>query len=195
MEDWRPGTGPHSGYSHNGLSGRAHTVAQVHTVNGGVHVHSYPQRPSPSTFEKNRSSPKIWLAVGITLLILGAAAAAVSLHPGRHISGSQAKPSNDDTPLPPNPNGNMTSTPYRVGGRLPGGYAEGRQQYWENVPESTHVYSFQVYRCAGQIYRRALIGIAQIPVAASDPGLIARGFSANFMAVAWSGDRSYSPVS
>jgi hypothetical protein len=188
MEDRRPAVGPNSGYSHNDLSGRAHTVAQVHTVNGGVHVHSYSHRPSPSTFEKNSISPKIWLTVGITLLVLAAATAVVSFYPEPHISNSQAKPINNNTPPSLNPDGNMTSTPYRIRGQLPKGYIEGRQQYWESVPEATQVYSFQIYRCAGQIYRRALIGIAQIPISTSDLGLVARGFSANFMAVAWSGN-------
>lgn len=154
------------------IEGRVHSAAQVGVANGGMHFYGAPHR--------SRSGHRARYAGGAAALLLLTGLAVFAVHSDKQ---TRLAPSRYAQALGP-------VDLYRVGQDVPKVWAAGRQQYSGFVPQMASIYAFQVYRCQGTIYQRAIMGITRIASSDKDAAGVAIDFSISFMNRFWTSTQS-----
>jgi hypothetical protein len=168
------GDRPSGAHTHNELSGTARTAAQVHTVYGGLHM--YPPAPPARTripMRNRRSRP----AFGATILtvLLNAASIVVAILAAHPTASPQST----------GQGAGQVTIHYPLDEKVPRSLNGGRSRYVLEIPERVMVDAFQGYRCGDRMYRRAVVGLLQIPKLTGDLGFVAQHYAEKFMASAW----------
>src|SRR6266496_2498338 len=140
--------------SHNGLSGRARSVAQAHTVFGGVHMYD-----TSSSRQDQQTSGGVRVANSLAVIAIVLSLTSVSLAL-RRVTVSVPGTSLPSSHMPRDTGkedlldiAEMTIPEHR---------GDGRQDYLLEMPEIAKVYSFQAYQCDGQLYHQALVGVLRV---------------------------------
>lgn len=162
--------------SHNGLSGRARSVAQAHTVFGGVHMYDTlsPRQDQRSARDVRVANSLATIAIVLSLISVSLTLRRVTLAvPGMSMSSSHLPRSGED------------DLPRIVEMTIPEYRAEGRQDYLLEMPEIAKVYSFQAYHCDGRLYHQTLVGALKVHKKSANIASVARTYGDKFAAVAW----------
>jgi hypothetical protein len=163
--------------SHNGLSGRARSVAQAHTVFGGVHMYdsSSPQRDQRSFRGVRAANSLAVIAIVLSLTSVSLTLRRVTLPaPGMSMPSSHLPRDAGEGDL-------LGITEIAI----PEHREDGRQDYLLEMPEIAKVYSFQAYQCDGRLYHQALVGALKLQKKPANIASVARTYGDKLAAVAW----------
>lgn len=164
--------------SHNGLSGRARSVAQAHTVFGGVHM--YDNASSPRQDQRSSSGVRAANSLAVIAIVLSLTSVSLTLRRVTDPAPGMSMPSSN---LPRDAGeGDLLAIAEMA---IPEHRGDGRQDYLLKMPEIATVYSFQAYQCDGRLYHQALVGALKVQKKPANIASVARTYGDKFAAVTW----------